>query len=151
MSALEQQIVRTQTWVSVRRIEKKSSGGSDGVKPSKRKPALCSELELRQADRFESLTKGHRIPLATRQRFRASDLTCRDGMVFGEPRNVEKFARMPPVAIRSDSKDMAGFEWTRFLRGKSDRGVDMSCLQCVWEHSLVGRKGSGSVVEGPNV
>ena len=80
------------------------------MKLSKRKPALYSKLGLRQASIYESLGVDHRIPLATRQRSQASDLTCRAGMVLEEPRNVVKFARMPLVAVRSDAKDMADLE-----------------------------------------
>ena len=63
---------------------------------------------------------------------------------------MEKFSRTPPVAVRSDSKDMTDLGQTGFWRGKSDRGADKSCSKYVGEHNLVGRKGRGSAVEGPN-
>ena len=113
-------------------------------------PRYIRNWNLDKPDVIES-GQGHRIPLATRQMSWANDLTCRSGMVLEEPRNVEKFARMPRAAVRSDSKDMMGLEWTVSLRGKSDRGVDKSCLTYVGEHNLVGRKGSGSAVDDPNV
>ena len=89
---------------------KKSFVGSDDVKLSKRNPALHLKQELRQTDRYGNLDKGHRIPLATRQRSWASDFTCRVGMILEEPRNAEEFMRMPLVAMRSNSKDMVGLE-----------------------------------------
>jgi len=50
-------------------------------------------------------------------------------MVFGEPRNVEKFARMPLVVIRSDSKDMADLEGGMFWRGNGDyQGRHFLCM-----------------------
>lgn len=76
------------------------------MKLSKRNPALHSRLELRQTNRYENLGDGHRIPLTTRQRSWASGFTCRIGMVLEEPLNVEESARMPLVAMRSDSKDI---------------------------------------------
>jgi len=107
-------------------MEEKSSAGSDGVKLSKRNPALHSRLELRQTNRYESLGKGHRTPLATRQRSWASDFTCRVGMALGEPRNAKEFMRMLPVAMKSESKDMVGLK-----RGGSRRGNgDYSCIMC---------------------
>jgi hypothetical protein len=90
-------------------MEKKSSEGSDDVKLSKRNPALHLGLGLRQINRYENLGKGHRIPLATRQRSWVSDFTCRVGMVLEDPRNAEDFVRMPSVAMRSDSKAMTSW------------------------------------------
>ena len=57
-----------------------------------------------------SLDGSYRIPPATRQRSWARDFTCRAGMVLEEPREVEKFVRMLPVAMRSASKDMVYLE-----------------------------------------
>ena len=68
-------------------------------------------------------------------------------MVLGEPRNEEKFARMPPVTVRNGSKDMAGFEWTGIWRGKS--GVDMSFLHCLGKWSCR-PEGKQFTVEGPD-
>ena len=121
-------------------MEEKSSTGSGGVKLSRRNPALHSRLRLRQTNRYESLGKGHRIPLATRQRSWASDFTCRVGMALGEPRNEEKFIRMLPVAMRSDSKDMVGLERGGSRRGNGDRRCRASHVCVVSWVNFVGQK-----------
>ena len=48
------------------------------------------------------------MPLATRQRSKVKVLTCLPGIVLAELRGAENFERMPPVAVRSASKDIVG-------------------------------------------
>lgn len=70
------------------------------------------------------------MPLATRQKSKERDSTCRLGTVFAELRGAEKFEIMLLAAVRSASKDMVGLGRGVFLRGNDNRDTSRTCPKC---------------------
>ena len=67
-------------------------------------------------------------------------------MVLGVLRDAEKLARMPPVAIRSGSKDMVGLE-PGVGKVTAKAGVLVYGTQQVGKHDFAGWRSSALVVE----